>query len=177
MESSSEPDKIKNGEIYAAMIQLIIHAENISWNRFNNFFVVTTILMAAWGALFASSLGQEFSTKIVQSVLGTVGVITSLIWYSVGSNSRLYLNKYLAQGERMEKRAAMKGDVPLILTCEIRDEIKNQRGWAGQFRKIGTSSFVQKAVPIAFVVLYLVMLGATWWCQISAWWYHVPICF
>jgi len=163
MDDPSNKDRIGKQDIYAAIIQLIIHADNISWNRFNNFLVGNSVLAVAWATIFGSSK-PSFQANMILTVITLIGIYASKIWYGLGLNSRNYLDKYIKQGVRLEESEATEGvernHLPVVLTRKMQIQTKTQC-------PTGTSYQVQTAMPCAFEILYIAMLIATWWREIS----------
>lgn len=137
-------------DIYGAVVQFVIHAENISWNRFNNFLLAASVLVIAWATLY-SQASDSCGSRVIQSLICLLGILCGIAWAFLGARSRDYLDKYIDQGSEMEKgydKSAIK------LFPDPPGTRPNQFIYS-------SSRFLLTAVPIAFVVLYLAMLFVT----------------
>lgn len=149
--------KISTRELYAAVVQLVIHAETISWSRFNNFLVGGTILIIAWATIFSSNQ-HSIGSKVTLSAICIVGIFTCIAWSSLGSRSRKYLDEYYSQGEAIEKQEEFwEANVP----NELKPFMKTS-GIRPEASCYSSSSFLLEYVPWAFAALYAFMFIASW---------------
>src|SRR5438552_2911872 len=93
---------ISRKDLYAAIIQMVIHAETISWNRFYNFLMGNSVLVVAWAAVF-SSQAVSVLVSIVLSVICLFGVCSGIVWAELGKRSREHVDKHFNQGRDVEK--------------------------------------------------------------------------
>ena len=70
---------IANKDVYATLTQMIVQVENISWNRFYNFLMGSSILVLAWGTLYASD-HKGWYVKLVLVLLCLVGCASGPPW-------------------------------------------------------------------------------------------------
>ena len=92
---------IGKSDVYTIYKDLVIHSETISWNRFGNFLVISSILVLAWVTLFAIK-DNLIWRAIVMTGISTIGVITGLIWADLGARGREYLDQYKAKAVEIE---------------------------------------------------------------------------
>jgi hypothetical protein len=97
--------KVSVNEVYVALIQLQIHAETITWNRFNNFLVFNSILIMAWATVYAPDK-HAYSCRAVLVVLCAFGMLSSVVWCIIGYRGRKYLNLFMRLGKKFEKGSA-----------------------------------------------------------------------
>lgn len=136
---------------YSSIVQLVIHAENISWNRFNNFLVAATVLVIAWATIYPTA-PDSCAARFIQYFICLLGILGGIAWAFLGCRSRDYLEMYLKLGEEIEKGEGESEIKPFQKTKEIRSN----------HCKYFSSRFLLMAVPIVFSVLYLAMLVVTW---------------
>lgn len=88
---------------YSAIVQFLIHAEQISWNRFNNFLLGNSFLILAWAAIYDFK-GDAYS-GIITFVLITICVIggfTGILFAFLGYRGREFLKEYKEMGAKIE---------------------------------------------------------------------------
>ena len=93
---------LTRGDLYKATIDLIIHAENITWTRSSNFLLANSILMLAWATIFASSLWDQ-RKAVFLSLLSGLGFVLSFVWAPFSYRSRRYLKSYKDRGIELEQ--------------------------------------------------------------------------
>lgn len=136
---------------YGSIVQLVIHAENISWNRFNNFLIAASVLVIAWATIYSS--GQDScASRVIQSFICLLGFFCGFAWARLGCRSRDYLDMYFELGEEIEKG---KDESEIKLFQRPTDIRPNRFIYS-------SSRFLLMAVPIAFALLYLAMFVVTW---------------
>jgi hypothetical protein len=136
---------------YSSIVQLVIHAENISWNRFNNFLLTDSVLVIAWATIYSS--GQNYcASRAIQYLICLLGVFFSISWAMLAWRSRDYVDMYFNLGRRLENGA----DISKI-------KLFQRPSCAQPYNlKLISSRFLTTATPIFFAVLYLVMIVVTW---------------
>lgn len=142
---NSHPDK------YGAIVQLVIHAENISWNRFNNFLVAATVFVIAWATIYSTAT-DSCPARFIQAFICLLGFLGSIAWAFLESRSRDYVDMYFELGEEIEKGK----DYSEIKLFQRPTDIRVKR-----FR-YSSSRLLLVAVPILFSVLYFAMFVVTW---------------
>lgn len=98
-ESTVSNDQDTTNAWYSAAIQLIVHAENISWTRIYNLFTANSILLLAWATIVTSPSGKAS----ILIALSLAGFILSLAWVPLGQRGRRYVRKYLEVATKLEK--------------------------------------------------------------------------
>jgi len=94
--------QIGHETIYDSYRELVIHSENVSWNRFQNLLIINSVLVVAWATLFSSSSAPLFSAKIAMSAISFFGMFIGVAWTFLDKRSRQYLDHY------KEKLSALK---------------------------------------------------------------------
>jgi hypothetical protein len=147
---------ITNNDLYAVLTQMIVQLENISWSRFYNFLMGSSILVLAWTTLYVSSATGPYA-KSVLVLLCLIGVVSGPIWAKVGKRARQQLEIFFQMACRLEANAtAWESDVqvsnrPFSAIASVRDDAV----WYSR------NAFVLQAVPWAFSVLNAAMMVAT----------------
>lgn len=86
--------------LYAATMQMLIHADTNSWTRMYNFLTANSILMLTWATLFSSS----DRGRPVLTLISLTGCILSVVWAPFGSRGRRLFRLYLNLGRQLERR-------------------------------------------------------------------------
>ncbi len=136
---------------YGSIVQLVIHAENISWNRFNNFLLADSVLVIAWATIYSSEQ-DSCASRVIQSLICLLGFLFGIAWASLAWRSRDYVDMYFNLGRRVENGKDI---------SEIKLFQRPPCSQPCNFKLI-SSRFLITAVPILFAVLYLVMIFVTW---------------
>lgn len=119
--------------LYPSLVQMIIHAETISWNRFYNFLMFNTILILAWSTIYVA----QPRPAVAAAVLGTMallGAVSGVAMAGLGVRGRKFLDEYVELAEKIEAdgkcwAAELEKYKPLTLT---KDCIKKfPHGWTG----------------------------------------------
>lgn len=140
-------------EVYSAFVQLVMHAESTSWNRFYNYLMATTILILSWATLFTND-PDKTSPKIILISICLIGIISGVLWAALGYRGRRFLNEYSNAGANIERNSELwQGELqnlaPLTLSRELRDRLP--------FRYAG-SLYLLTGVPMVFSLLFVIML-------------------
>jgi hypothetical protein len=88
-------------EVYPSLINLIIHAETISWSRFYNFLVFNTILILAWATIYVKA-PPPYLAGYVMAVLCFLGALSSIFWFGLGVRGREFLQNYIDLAKNFE---------------------------------------------------------------------------
>ncbi|MEW6668756.1 MAG: hypothetical protein AB1512_26390 [Thermodesulfobacteriota bacterium] len=144
---------IDDKDLYAAVAQHVANAEQVSWNRFNNFLMSNSIFILAWATLYAADPIPPRARLILCSIC-TVGVLSSVVWAALGYRGRKNVGMFLDLGKRMEldpnhTSAAWAGFGPCDCAIKLRDSMPYR--WAGSFWILSIGSFV-------FTFLYVLLL-------------------
>ena len=139
-------------ELYPTLVQLIIHAESVSWNRFYNFLVFSSILVLAWAAVWVSDVPQL--KPLILAAISLLGAVSGVFWAALGYRGRTFLFEYVKMASEIEADFTVwANDIekykPATRSVELRDSLRY--GWAG-------SRVILVAGPLAFSVLYVIML-------------------
>lgn len=158
VKNNNDPNQVSNREVYSALVQLSIHAENISWSRFNNYLMVNSILVLSWATIFTWSpqLDLVQPLKIVLVMICLVGYLSGIFWAALGVRGRRFHSEYMKLGRKLEVVEAI-AVKPFTISVRLRDGMEFP--WAG-------STYVLVIGPLVFSILYLIMLGTSlgWGC-------------
>jgi hypothetical protein len=83
-------------DLHAALIQMVIHAESISWNRFYNFLMGNSILVLAWATIYGSQ-DRSILSSIVLSAICVFGASSGVAWAELGKRSRKHVEIHFNQ--------------------------------------------------------------------------------
>ncbi|MBN2131384.1 MAG: hypothetical protein JW741_17920 [Sedimentisphaerales bacterium] len=143
--------KMTPSQTYQTYIQLIIHAESISWTRFNNFLLVGSVLVLAWVALFVSDKSSLWAAKVAMLLISGVGVLSGIAWAGLGKRGRKYVDDYKKEAQRIEKDNVW---------WEKRDqEIKRPMGLDQGKGTWETSTFLVTCGPALFATLCCILFA------------------
>ncbi len=98
-------DKIEIKDIYSALSQLTIHAEDVAWNRFSSFMTANSILILAWFSLYSVEIPIKY-IKLALAVLAFLGLLISVGFSFLGFRGRAFLREYLKIGSVIESDPA-----------------------------------------------------------------------
>jgi hypothetical protein len=143
-------------EAYAAVILSIQNAENVSWNRFYNFLMGSSILVLAWATLYSSSQ-SSFATTSVLATMCTIGIALGPMWANMGARARSHVEANFDAGRSVDEDPTLwDPNVPArFRPFLIVDELRKSAPLYSQNR------FILTGVPWAFSALNAVMLVAT----------------
>ena len=148
--------QIKPVDVFSGLLQLAMHAENTSWNRFYNFLMGNSILVLAWATIYVSSTHSVMS-MIVMIAICLLGGISGPPWSNLGVRGRESLREYCNTGLSLENdssiwpKALDKYKVFNLITS-VRDSLPNPK--SGSYTLL-------KTAPWGFSVLYAVLVVAT----------------
>ncbi|MBI2980620.1 MAG: hypothetical protein HYY41_07380 [Chloroflexi bacterium] len=146
-------EKISAREIYSVIVQLVVHAESISWDRFYNFLIANSILILSWATIF-SSIKNSWSVTVVLLAICLLGAVSGICFEKLGIRGRGFLDRYIALGSQIEADSTnwppeLEGNKPLTETMNLRDNRLPYR-WSG-------SRYVLRFGPLSFTILYIVL--------------------
>ncbi len=87
-------DKISPKVIYSGLLSLVIHAEAVRWNRFNNFLMVNSILLLAWATIYTYK-DISLMRSIVLMLISFIGLFSGLIWSGLGIRGSTFHYEYV----------------------------------------------------------------------------------
>lgn len=88
-------------EMYSSIIQMIIQAETITWNRFYNFLMFNTILILAWATIYASDPRPNMAQMVLVTMC-ILGGISGVAWAALGFRGRKFLEEYINLAVKFE---------------------------------------------------------------------------
>jgi hypothetical protein len=138
-------------ELYPSLVQMITHAENITWNRFNNFLMFNSILVLSWATVWE---GQCKSPTFLV-IICVLGIFGGVFWAALGYRGRKYLDAYLDMAEELETTSPLwkNSNEKYKLATKTKELHKSLHcsSWAG-------SKVLLTCGPLAFTALYSIML-------------------
>jgi hypothetical protein len=147
---------IANKDVYAVLTQMIVQLENISWSRFYNFLMGSSILVLSWATLYVSGPKSPYTTSVLL-LLCLIGILSGPIWAKLGKRARQQLEVLFQMTRGLEANpAAWEQDVrpsdrPFSAVANLRDDAV----WYSK------NPFVLQAFPWAISVLNVGMAVAT----------------
>ncbi|MFX0201314.1 MAG: hypothetical protein ACFFCW_34790 [Candidatus Hodarchaeota archaeon] len=149
---------VEDSKIYEMLSTLMMYSEQVRWTRFNNLLVVNSILIVAWAAIFAGT--SPFSYKaLLLSLLCLPGVIFGILWSFLGRRSSKYLDDFHKMAEKLEKGFPKHKIKPFHKSEETRETVRTG------FMKLTSSKWIVTWIPIAFSLLFLGLILASWICD------------
>jgi len=147
--------KINRRDVYDTYVRLIIQAESISWNRFNSFLILNSILILAWAGIFTSDSPSSTSAKFVMALICLLGGLSGIAWAILGRRGRKYLDKYKEQAKTIEEKrpdwwekCIEYDDKPIGISIPYTT-------------KVGTSTWLLYRGPQLFTLMYIALLAVT----------------
>lgn len=89
-------------ELYPSLVQMIIHAETISWNRYYNFLMFNTILILAWATIYIQH-PRPYLAQVVLATMCVIGGVSGVTWAALGYRGRKFLYEYINLAVKFEK--------------------------------------------------------------------------
>lgn len=142
--------------VYSALVQLVIHAESITWNRFYNFLMANSILVLAWAVIYVSRSYSPIVTITLLSIC-ILGGLSGPFWAGLGFRGRKFLDVYVKLASNIEADTSLWPNTILQYKpfSKTRDLIRSLPcGWSG-------SRYILVAAPLAFMILYIVLTVAS----------------
>jgi hypothetical protein len=162
---NDESQSVSTNEAYLALVQLVIHAESISWNRFYNFLMANSILVLAWATISVSPDSGRPGRKIVLAAICVFGGASGIVWAGLGARGRCFVFDFVKLGQTIESDPShwpenLGAVKPLSTAAHLRDT--GAFRWTGSFYLLAYGS-------LAFTALYSVMLVVSvGWCMAAA---------
>ncbi len=158
--------------VYQAATHHWAHAEQIRWTLLYNYLMASTILLLAWATVFAGNHTSVPATAVLV-LLSLAGASVSAIWILLGRRASAFVEKYALGGRALEN--CLKPDLssaaanpssyvgPFTSAHELRKDFEKGTK-KGDWARVTQTHRVVAAVPIIFLVLYLVLLviSLTW---------------
>ena len=142
---------------YQAVNQHWTHAEQERWSILYNFLMASTILLLAWSAIYASENSWKWIALISFSF---VGFLTSIMWLMIGARVNKFIKRYGELGEKIEEKLKLYEYGPFYCGQKIRADENVSKKSESIFEFLSfsiSSSFFVLAVPILFVLVYIVL--------------------
>ncbi len=147
---------IDKSDVYTSYRDLVIHSENISWSRFGNFLVISSILVLAWATLYRVN-PRDLPLNIVMTAISVIGFLAGIAWSDLGHRGRSYLDQYKAKANAIEehpdKQDWWEQGIP-ITDRPFQIQLTPKFYSSSTILLIGT--------PLLFSLLHLFLLVVTW---------------
>ncbi len=142
------------GEIYAALVTMAIHAEDLRWARLNTLLIVDSLLLAAWVGIFAAT-SDFVGRPLFLAALCVPGVFLGVPFAFLGSRQSEYLDEYHSLGISLEKSFPEPFPRPMSLNEARRATVRT--GW----RRLTSSKQLVISIPLAFSALFMGLIVAS----------------
>ncbi len=113
-------------EIYAPLVELVIHGQDNKLNLFSSFLFFQSILLLAWATVWQTELAGRNTILLVFSIFG---VISSGPWAVTGSDYADASRQFCDVAEELEKRH-FPNDIPRFLSA--RGETVRAKAFGGR---------------------------------------------
>lgn len=147
---------IDKSNVYTSYRDLVIHSENISWSRFGNFLIISSILVLAWATLYRAN-PRDLPLNIVMTAISVIGFLAGIVWSDLGHRGRSYLDQYKAKAKAIEehpdKQDWWEQGIP-ITDRPFQIQLTPKFYSSSTILLIGT--------PLLFSLLHLFLLVVTW---------------
>ena len=147
---------IDKSVVYTSYRDLVIHSENISWSRFGNFLIISSILVLAWATLYKVS-PRELPLKIIMTAITGIGTLAGVAWSDLGNRGRSYLDQYKAKAKVIEDHADKQDwweqGIP-ITDRPFQVQVTS--------KFYSSSTILLFGTPLLFSLLHLFLLVITW---------------
>lgn len=144
-------DMVTAQTLHSSLVQLVIHAEATSWNRFYNFLMFNSILILAWSTIYVATLKP--GAAAILATMAALGAVSGIAMAALGRRGRMFLDEYVDLAVKIEADnkcwpADLAQYKPLTLT---KDRIaKFPFGWAG-------SRYLLTWGPLALTGFYVLL--------------------
>ncbi len=140
-------------ELYPSLVQMIIHAENITWNRFYNFLVFNTILVLSWTTVWTATNAPQSRPVVLVSIC-ILGSLSGIFWAALGYRGRAFLSEFMNMAKEFEADSSvwpkdLEKYKHATKAIELRDSLCYS--WAG-------SRVLLIGGPLIFTVIYGILL-------------------
>lgn len=146
-------------DVYVGVFEMIVNAENVSWNRFYNFLWFNSILIVSWATVWASSNRSTGSSAFLIGVC-VLGMVSGVFWWGLGYRGRKFLNLFVEKGVEIENDSMVwaDGSEKYRSMCKDIDSYRKSLGWGW-----AGSWWVLQFGPVVVSLFYLYMLCLTLW--------------
>jgi hypothetical protein len=140
---------------YSATIHHWIHAEQTRWTLLYNYFMGSSILVLAWGSIFAASAMKYRLLLLI--ALASCGLVISAIWIVLVHRANGFVHEYSLLGERLEQSLAQESTSEATANYPF-NSAKNHRATLGGVARIFSSRLSIILVPSMFAFLFAIFL-------------------
>ena len=152
MTDSAEQSRasVTTSEVYQVLTSLVMHSEQVRWSRLNTFLVSSSLFVAAWAGVLAST--NPFpDKKLLLVALCILGVVFGALWTRLGWRSSEYLDDFHQKAFKMESQFPDGIPRPFHLS-------ENRRGTVRKgTEKFTSSKWLVAAIPFSFSIFFLVL--------------------
>jgi hypothetical protein len=135
---------------YVAAVNLWCHLDQARHTSLYNYLMASTILLLAWGTVFATNLFPR-SRHDILLVLACAGILISLAWFAYGIRANKYVIEYENMALNYEKTYLNPDTWPFHQRRTIRDSLSCPASCA-------SSTYIIPGVPILFCFVYILLL-------------------
>jgi hypothetical protein len=161
MTNSAEQPRasIAVSEVYQVLTSLVMHSEQVRWNRLNTFLVLSSVFVAAWVGVLAGT--KPFPDKtLLLFVLCMPGVVLGALWTRLGWRSSEYLDDFHEKAFEIEGQFPRGIPMPFHLAESRREAVRTGA------ERFTTSKWLVSAIPFAFSLFFLVLAAIS--CRLSS---------
>lgn len=144
------------GDLYASLVQLRIHADSITWNRFYNFLMFNTILVLAWTSVYAADPTPRCARGVLISFC-LFGALSGIAWAVLGYRGRRFLSELMELCKKAEADSRIWPEYlddhkPATLELHLRETLTCPSFGSFYLLVVG---------PLLFTLLYVVLAAIT----------------
>ena len=148
--AEQSPSSVPVADVYQILTSLVMHSEQVRWNRLNTFLVISSLSVAAWAGVLAATYPFPYN-KLLLVALCILGVVLGALWTRLGWRSSEYLDDFHQKAFEIESQFPDGIPRPFHLS-------ENRRGTVRKgTEKFTSSKWLVAAIPFSFSVFFLVL--------------------
>lgn len=141
---------ITRSDVYQTLTSLVIHSEQVRWNRLNIFLIICSVFVAAWvGVLVGTDPFPD--KKILLFVLCIPGSLLGLLWVRLGWRTSHYLDDFHNKAFEMENQFPEELLRPFHVSEERRENTREGKD------KFTSSRWLIAVIPVIFSLLFVIL--------------------
>ena len=148
------PSSVTTSDVYQVLTSLVIHSEQIRWNRLNIFLIICSIFVAAWVVVLAEVHGFPCKQQLL-IVLCAPGILLGLLMTRLGWRSSEYLDDFHNKALEMEVHFEDQMPKPFHLSQNRRESMQKDSEKYSSSESYTSSKWIVTAIPFTFAVLFL----------------------
>ena len=96
---------------YNNVIQLVVHSDNLTWQRFYYFLVFNSIFLLVWATIFSSN-SNDWIKSCLLIFFSLIGLLVSVLWGPIAiRRGRIYQDYYMAWARQIERNRPSECDI------------------------------------------------------------------